>query len=331
MGDLRVAALAFAVTLAASPVVLRLLRRIGLVDIPTSRSSHQSVTPRGGGVAPALACVLAVAGSTQVVGSDRAAVLVVAVGLGLIGLADDLQPRPAVSRLTGQLVVALVALIWLVPGIGGGGLLLAAAGAGIVVGIIGYTNAFNFMDGINGLAVAQVVVAGVAWWLIGWHDRAPALAAAGAIAAAAAAGFAPFNAPRAKMFLGDVGSYFLGGWLAAAAIIGLRSGIAPEAVLAPLSLFLADAGVTLARRVRRHEPWSEPHRDHAYQRLVAGGWSHGHTTLVVGLVMVTTSALGALSLTATPALRAAGDLGELVVLAAYLRLPSLLTAEHDVR
>jgi len=324
MGYLPVAALAFGIALVACPAVLLVLRRLQVLDVPTARSSHQVVTPRGGGVAPGLACVLAAAVSTQLVGSDRDALLVVSVGLGLLGLADDIRPQPVPLRLGAQVIVALVALIWLLRGLDDGALVASAAGMGIVVGLVGYTNAFNFMDGINGLAVAQVVAAGGTWWLIGWQEHVPALAAAGAIAAAAAIGFAPFNTPKATMFLGDVGSYCLGGWLAVAAVIGLRAGIAPEAVLAPLSLFLADAGVTLLERVRRRQPWSQPHRDHTYQRLVQAGWSHGHTTLVVGLVMVITSALGALSLTGTPILRVAGDVVGLVVLAAYLRLPAVL-------
>lgn len=330
------AALAFGIALAAGPIVLWALRRIQVLDVPTARSSHQSATPRGGGVAPALGCILAAAVSTRLVGPDRDAILIVSLGLGLIGLADDLRPRRALPRLVGQLAFALASLLWLLRGVAGGGLITTAAGAGIVVGIIGYTNVFNFMDGVNGLAVAQVVVAGGTWGLLGEHERAPVLAAAGVIAAAAVVGFAPFNVPRARMFLGDVGSYFLGGWLAVAAIVGLRAGIAPEAVLAPLSVFVADAGVTLVQRVRRHQPWAQAHREHAYQRLAQAGWSHTQTTLVVGSAMVATSALGALSLSTTLAVRLAGDAGVVVVLAGYLSLPARLarragTGEADLR
>ncbi|MDQ1394565.1 MAG: glycosyltransferase WbpL [Acidimicrobiaceae bacterium] len=323
-------ALAFGLGLAGSPVVLRVMRRVRVLDVPTGRSSHTSAIPRGGGLAPAIACVVATAFSSQLSGADREAVLMASVGLGLIGLADDLHPQAAVPRLIGQVVVALVASIWLVRS-ADGGVLAATALTGAVVGwLVSYVNAFNFMDGINGLAVAQVVVAGAAWGIVGWHEHVPALVS-GLIPAAAVLGFAPFNVVRVKMFLGDVGSYFLGGWLGVTAIVGLKAGVPPEAVLAPLTVFLADSGVTLLRRVRRHEPWSQAHKQHAYQRLVQAGWSHGQTTLAVGSVMATVSALGALSLTGTTALRVVGDLAALAVVAGYLALPgavSELRASH---
>jgi UDP-GlcNAc:undecaprenyl-phosphate/decaprenyl-phosphate GlcNAc-1-phosphate transferase len=322
MRTLPVAALAFVVAFTAAPLVLWVLRRGQVLDLPTDRSSHQQATPRCGGVAPAVAIVIAGLAAAALAGRDGTALVVVAVGLALIGLADDLHPVGVLPRLLGQVAVAAVALIWLAHGLGGSLLVTGLVAGAIAVWLVGYVNAFNFMDGINGLAVAQVIVAGGAWWIIGTYEHVAALAAAGLIAAAAAAAFAPFNVPRAQMFLGDVGSYFLGGWLAVAAIIGLRAGIAPEAVLAPLAVFLADASVTLLRRVRRHAAWSQPHREHAYQRLVQSGWSHGRTTLTVAVVMAAASACGAVSLAATPWVRVAGDLGIVVMTVGYLLLPA---------
>jgi UDP-GlcNAc:undecaprenyl-phosphate/decaprenyl-phosphate GlcNAc-1-phosphate transferase len=329
LGSVSDGCLAFGMALATAPIVLWVLRRKQLLDIPTARSSHQQATPRSGGVAPALGCVLAGSMSGELSGATRGAILVVSVCLGIIGLADDLRRRPALLRLVGQGAVALVALVWLARGLSGGILLRSAVVGGIVLWLVGYVNAFNFMDGINGLAVAQVVVAGVSWWLIGWHEHVPTLAAAGLISAAAVAAFAPFNVPSAKMFLGDVGSYFLGGWLAVAVVVGLRADVSPEAVVAPMTLFVADAGVTLVRRVKRRQPWSQPHKDHAYQRLVQAGWSHLRTTLTIGILLATISALGALSLTGSPALRAFGDVVASVVVAAYLILPSIASG-HSV-
>ncbi len=325
MGILYDAALTFGVALAAAPVVLRVLRRVQVLDLPTARSSHQLPTPRGGGMAPALACVLVGAISPELSGPAGDALLFVAACLALIGLADDLHPCPVLPRLLGQSAVVMAALLWLLPGFGGDWLFRAVVGGEILGGVVGYANVFNFMDGINGLAVAQVVVAGVSWWVIGSHQHVPALAAAGLIAAAAAVAFAPFNLPRARMFLGDVGSYFFGGWLSVAAIVGLRAGIPPEAVVAPLAVFVGDAGVTLVQRVRRHEAWLQPHNQHAYQRLVQSGWSHGRTSLVLGLVMAMVSALGALSLTGTIALRIIGDIFSLAIVAGYLILTPIVT------
>ncbi len=327
METLSAGALAFGVALGAAPIVLWALRRARLLDLPSARSSHRRATPRGGGVAPAIGCLVAASLATQLSGTSGHAIVAVSACLGLIGLADDLHPRRPILRLLGQAAVALAGLIWLGQGLGGGVLVLTTEVSVIVIWLVGYVNAFNFMDGINGLAAAQVVVAGVSWWIIGSQEHVPALAAAGLISSAAAVAFAPFNVPHAKMFLGDVGSYFFGGWLAVAAIVGLRAGIAPEAVVAPLAVFLADTGITLLQRVRRHESWTQPHKEHAYQRLVLTGWSHGRTTLSVGMLMAVTSALGGLSLTGVLALRVLGDTLALAVLAGYLKAPALLQGD----
>src|SRR5580704_9493017 len=99
MAYLVVVAVAFGLSLALGPLVLWVLRRVQVVDVPSDRSLHVSATPRGGGGAPALACVAAASVSTRLVGLDRVALIVVAVGLGTIGLADDLKQRPALARL----------------------------------------------------------------------------------------------------------------------------------------------------------------------------------------------------------------------------------------
>lgn len=318
------AGLTFAVGLFAAPFVLWVLHRVSLLDIPNARSSHEAATPRAGGLAPALACTLAGSVSTSLAGASRGAVLFVAVCMGLIGFVDDVRQLGAFLRLAGQLLVASVSLLWLARGLGGESSWHLLFCAGVTLWVVGYVNAFNFMDGINGISVAQAGVAGAVWWGIGVGRDIPPLAVAGAVSVAAALSFAPFNVPRAAMFLGDVGSYFLGGWLAATAVIAIRAGLPIEAVLAPLALYGADTLITLVRRVRRREAWYHPHRDHTYQRLVKGGWSHVRTSSVIAAVMVTTSALGALSLTESFALRVAGDVLALSALGIYLAMPSLV-------
>jgi UDP-N-acetylmuramyl pentapeptide phosphotransferase/UDP-N-acetylglucosamine-1-phosphate transferase len=136
--------------------------------------------------------------------------------------------------------------------------------------------------------------------------------------------FLPFNFPKAQVFLGDVGSYFIGAWLAALVILGLRAGIPPEAVLAPVALYLADTAVTIVRRARGAETWYLPRRSHAYQRLTQLGWSHTRTTGLVAAAMVSCSALGAVSLIDSIAARLVADLALAAVLVAYLASPTLL-------
>ena len=257
-------------------------------------------------------------------GRPRIAVLVAACGFGLVGLIDDLLSAPALGRLASQVAAGALAVAWLRPSSEGSAIFQVGTAALIVLWLVSYVNAYNFMDGINGISVAQTVVAGFAWIAVAELRDLPMLATAGVVVAAAALGFAPFNFPRAKMFLGDAGSYFIGAYLAAVTVLLVGDGVPPEAAIAPLALYLADTGTTLARRVRRGDSWHAAHRDHAYQCLVDRGWSHETTTLVVGLLAAVLSALGLLSLTDSVALRVVGDGVALLVLAVYLRAPGWL-------
>jgi UDP-N-acetylmuramyl pentapeptide phosphotransferase/UDP-N-acetylglucosamine-1-phosphate transferase len=139
-----------------------------------------------------------------------------------------------------------------------------------------------------------------------------------------AAAFAPFNVPRAKGFMGDSGSYFLGGWLSLVTVIAMRAGLPPEAALAPLAIYLVDTGSTLVRRAHNHEPIWEAHRSHAYQRLVIAGWSHMTTTAFVAVVVAVSASFGALATADHSAPRVIGDIAVVVVAALYLATPARL-------
>jgi UDP-GlcNAc:undecaprenyl-phosphate/decaprenyl-phosphate GlcNAc-1-phosphate transferase len=201
---------------------------------------------------------------------------------------------------------------------------LAAAVIVIAVWLIGFVNAFNFMDGVNGISAAHALIGGVAYACLGWWRPDAFLAAAGAAVAAGGLAFLPWNAVRARVFLGDAGSYGLGVALAVLATYSVLRGIPIEAALAPLGLYLADTGWTLQRRVRAGERVFEAHRTHTYQQLCDVGWSHPRVTATTAGVTAALCLLGAASLTGHPALRAAADLAALGLLAAYLRSPALL-------
>ena len=324
---------AAAVTAALMPLVLRLLRRWSVLDHPNARSSHDQPTPRGGGLGPAGGVLAALATSSAGAGAPRSGLVLAAVGLGVVGLVEDLRGglSPLV-RFLFQLGVTAAALPFLLRELEGhvAWQLLFAAGA--FLWVVAYVNAFNFMDGINGISATQAVVAGVAWWVLGEVDHVPELAVGGAVVAGAALAFAPYNFPAARVFLGDAGSYFLGAWLAVLVVIGLRAGLAPEAVILPAGVYLVDTGMTLVRRVRRHEAWHLPHRDHVYQRLIRRGWSHTKVTLSVGAVMVLCSVLGLVASAAALPLRATADMVAVLVLVAYLAAPGLVdrTRHHVV-
>ena len=157
--------------------------------------------------------------------------------------------------------------------------------AGLAFVFAGYANAFNFMDGINGIAAGQAVVTGIGTALLGGlalegFPNAPVLLSL--VVAGAAAGFLPHNFPKARMFMGDVGSAPLGFLLAALAVWLAK--IAGWWLIVPIALlhanFVLDTGITLGRRIFRGERWYEAHREHFYQRLVRTGKGHTLVTLL---------------------------------------------------
>lgn len=311
----------FAVTLAACPLVLRAVRH-RIVDHPNDRSSHDEATPRGGGLAVMIGALVALA-LTPGLSNWRAPLIIVAAGFGLLGLVDDLRTLPALSRLAAQILIACAALPLLLRDLSGPLLWRAVFTFGVLLWLASYVNAFNFMDGINGISAAQVMVAGIAWYTIGRAEDVDVLVGGGLVIAACAAGFVPFNYPRAQMFLGDVGSYFLGGWLAVLVVVGLRSGLPVEAVVGPVSVALADTMSTILRRARRGEALHVAHRDHVYQRLVRLGWSHTLTTAFVALTVALSSLAGYATIDRSLPGRLVADVALVAVLAAYLCSPTI--------
>lgn len=305
------------------PVVLAGLRRLDTLDHPNERSSHEVPTLRGGGVGPWLACLVVVAAAPGIDGQVRTSLLIAAGGFGLLGLVEDLRGLSAVRRFLVQLLLALAATAALHP-------LLDSATWSIllfviaVLWLVAYVNAFNFMDGINGISAAQAVAAGTGFAVMGWQVDALPLALVGALVVGAALGFAPFNFPKARTFLGDAGSYFLGGWLALLAVISLGAGVPVEAIAAPFLIYLADTGTTLVKRVLRGEAWYEPHRNHVYQRLTQLGWTHTKTTAWVLLAIVGCIALGVAAIGASPAGRVGAMTGMAAIVAFYLVSPGLV-------
>jgi UDP-N-acetylmuramyl pentapeptide phosphotransferase/UDP-N-acetylglucosamine-1-phosphate transferase len=253
------------VACASTGLLATWLPRVGLLDVPNHRSSHARPTPRGGGlgVIAGVAAGLAVSppGSTLAVG------LVGALLLAAVGLVDDVRSLPATHRLAVQLVVSLVAAIVAVGtadlgGVGGVAVALVAA-----LWLSGYVNVFNFMDGANGLAGLNAVIAGATYAWVGHAEGSPALLVGGSVLLGAAAGFLPWNFPRARIFLGDVGSYSIGFLVAWLTLVGLLTTDRPAWCVAPVLVVLLDTGLTLARRARRGVPLTEAHREHVYQRL----------------------------------------------------------------
>ena len=281
-----VAALAgLVVTAVLTPLLAAWARRRNFLDVPNHRSSHSVATPRIGGVALVLGVLAGLLTWYLLDGAiDRTmlAVLTGALGIALLGLADDFRPLPALVRLALQTGIA-TAVIMAVPGFalpGNGSALVALI---LVFWLVTLINAYNFMDGIDGIAGVQAIVAGCGWLVVGLFAGSPQVAALGLLLAAASSGFLLHNWPPARVFMGDAGSGFFGFLFAALPLIAPAP--QPSVWLCAVLLvwpFLADTGFTLCRRVARGENVLSAHRSHIYQRLVLTGRSHRDVALAYG-------------------------------------------------
>lgn len=249
------------------------LRR-GLVDQPGERRSHVVPTPRSGGIAIVVALLagggwLWHASPDPLLGAGLAGFAMVA----LVGLVDDHRPLSPWLRLAVHAAAAAVLawgawLAWHQP---------APAFAAFALALV-LTNVWNFMDGIDGIATTQAMLlsAAIAWLgPEGWTRWL----SAGMLAACT--GFLPFNFPRARLFLGDVGSGAIGFMVALLLVVASweGGGTAWAAWALLPAAFLVDAALTLAGRVWRGEAWWRPHALHAYQRWSRRAGSHARVTL----------------------------------------------------
>jgi UDP-N-acetylmuramyl pentapeptide phosphotransferase/UDP-N-acetylglucosamine-1-phosphate transferase len=305
---------ALAAGVVLQPAVLFLMTRCRVIDVPNERSSHTVPTPRGGGVA----VVAAAAAGLLVLPQATWGVLLPLICYAALGLAEDVRGVSVKARLVAQLGIGLVV----------GAVLVAHAPVSAAVAVVmtlilavwmtGYVNAFNFMDGINGIAAAHTVVAGLVFVVIGAVRDLPLLIGAGAAVVAAALTFLPWNAGRARIFLGDVGSYGLGGALAALAAYAVLHGVPIEAALSPLALYLADTGWTLLRRIRAGQRWYQAHRWHVFQRLVDVGFSHSQVAFGTATFTAALSLCGLTSLVGGGLARGSADLVGVVALILYV-------------
>jgi len=282
----------FLLSLIATRLAIRYAHRRQLIDQPGQRRSHEVPTPRGGGIgivvavmvplALALAAALATAqslGDQRILASLLAGTLVVACA----GWLDDHRPLGVLPRLAAHLLAALLlsAAIVLRPGMPWSWS-LAGIGVAIALSVVWSINLHNFMDGIDGLLASQALFVLLTFAAIAFAGDGGGFALA-IVVAAAVAGFLPSNAPRAAIFMGDVGSGSLGFLIAAVAWLGIAYGsLTIASALVACSAFVIDATCTLLLRMLRGRRWYSAHREHLYQWLVRSGFPHAR---VVALYM----------------------------------------------
>ena len=265
---------------------------------PNARSSHTEPTPQGGGIAVIVAALaslwLGAALTGLVDGVALSGLTLAGVILAITGAVDDMRglgpaPRLVIQALAVGLAIAtLPADLHIVP-------LLPRAleWALLLVGGVWFVNLVNFMDGIDWMTVAETVPITAGVVVLGLTGALPLTAVLVALALLGATiGFAPFNRPVARLFLGDVGSLPIGLMLGWILLILASRGHVAAALLLPL-YYLADATITLARRLVRREAVWQAHRTHFYQRATDGGFS---VTEIVVRVFVLNLALATLAL-----------------------------------
>ena len=280
---------------------------------PNARSSHRIPTPQGAGIA-VIAATLAVAGAiacTTPNSNIPFAIFAASLFMGIVGFADDIKSIPVLARLLLQ-AVAVGAILFTAPAdirivpacplwIERGLLLLAG---------LWFVNLVNFMDGLDWITVAEVVPVTGAMIVLGSLGAFPISATVVAAALCGAMiGFAPFNRPVAKIFLGDVGSLPIGLLLGWCLLQLAYNHHLAAALLLPL-YYLSDATVTLLRRLARREPFWAAHRSHFYQRATDNGFT---VLRVVSEVFALNLGLAVLAIASTRTQSAALDVMLIIV------------------
>lgn len=283
-----------------------LIRRLAIarswLDVPNQRSSHSAPTPRGGGIAIATVFVVACGAGTLLGWIPRtlaSALILGGVPIALIGWIDDRWNTSVRVRMVVHMAAATYA-VWVLRGLpelrlGSATIAMGAFGFVLaVVFVVWCVNLYNFMDGIDGIAGAEAVCVA----LIGGAcaTSAPGVTLMAYVLAGCSLGFLFWNWEPARIFLGDVGSGFLGYVIATLALASERGNGLPLVLwVVLLGAFAFDATLTLIRRRLRGERLSTPHKRHAYQRLVASGLAHRR---VVGSLMALNVLLGGLTVIA---------------------------------
>lgn len=260
-----------------------------MIDIPGDRTSHDTPTPRGGGIAFVATWVLLLLGGYFAGIIDQelmVSILPASILIALVGFLDDHYDLSSVLRLVIQIIAAAIFLnsIYNMDGLPSENVVIDPNYIRVfleLLAIVWSINLFNFMDGIDALASAEGIyiffISGI--FILLFTGGVEGLLAI--LLAFSIFGFLLWNLPPAKIFMGDTGSYFLGFMVPAFALICERKYGLPLVIWVILyGTFWFDALLTLIRRIIRKEKWYLPHKLHAYQRLHQSGMSHGRVTLI---------------------------------------------------
>jgi UDP-GlcNAc:undecaprenyl-phosphate GlcNAc-1-phosphate transferase len=282
-------AAAFVASIILTPLVRKLAFRIGAVDRPNYRKVHASIMPRIGGLAIFGAFLV---GYVLLRPEDPHALAILIGALIIIttGFLDDMLEITAKAKLIGQLVAALVVVMW-------GGLQIDFINLPFfgefsfgyfsipitIIWIIGITNAINLIDGLDGLAAGVSTIALITLSIMAIIMGDTFVVATAAILAASAFGFLFFNFHPAKIFMGDTGSLFLGFMISVLALLGFKN-VTVITLIIPVIMLgvpISDTFFAIVRRIRMKQPISAPDKSHLHHCLLRTGFSHRQTVLII--------------------------------------------------
>lgn len=294
---------ALVVTWALVPVARRVGERLGLVAHPGGRRVHKEAVSTAGGMALFGGFVAALGvqaageawlgwgGGLLEGGRELLAVLIGITIVFAIGLLDDVFEMRAATKALGQVVAALIVVVW-GPGVdfvgnpmGGGLLYLGILAAPVtLIWILGFTNVINLIDGLDGLAAGVCAIAAVTFLVIALESNQLVAAVLAAALIGACIGFLRFNFNPASIFMGDSGALFLGFALASVALQGVMKSVAAITLAVPLIIIgvpIFDTFTSIVRRVRHGRPFHEADAGHIHHRLLGRGFDQRQTVLII--------------------------------------------------
>jgi UDP-N-acetylmuramyl pentapeptide phosphotransferase/UDP-N-acetylglucosamine-1-phosphate transferase len=299
-------ALSFAVAFVTVRVLVSRFGRFAL-DRPNARSLHQRPVSRTGGIAVLLAATIALGFGA----AELWLPLALALALAVLSFVDDLYDIPTTVRLAAHLAAAAT-IVWyvLTP-------MHPVEMVVLVLSVVWITDLYNFMDGSDGLAGGMATIGFGTYAIAAWFSDDVALASLSIGLSLGAAAFLIHNHHPARIFLGDVGSIPLGFLAGALGLVGWRNDVwplwFPVLVFAP---FIADATITLVKRLLRAQRVWQAHREHYYQRMVLMGLGHRRTAWIGYAVMVFCGLAALMGRNQAPELQAAVFLGASAALGA---------------
>lgn len=283
------AALALVIAYLSVPLAERLAFKLGAIDEPDARKVHNGPMPRLGGIAIFAGFLVAVLAVVKVQGPYWG-IIIGGVIVFLVGVLDDIYSLSPWAKLLGQVVAAGVAVyagvtVHFMTNPFDGLIYLGKLGVPLtLLWIIGITNAVNLIDGLDGLAAGVSGIAALTMGIVAFRQEELLVALVSFILVGAVLGFLPHNFHPARIFMGDAGALFLGFILSCLAVVGLAKSAAIISLFIPIVILgipIFDTFFAIIRRINKKVPIFKPDRNHLHHRLMALGYSHRQSVLII--------------------------------------------------